>query len=78
MNRSMKRSYSAVSSSSSGSSFDAPNIVINGTGTRSRPLWKIRSLMIVNSALRIDELALKISSRKAMCASGSLCVVTRR
>ena len=35
-------------------------------------------LIIVSSAFRIDEFALKISSRNAICASGSLCAVTRR
>ena len=44
----------------------------------SRPLWKRRSFISVRIEFRIDEFALNTSSRKAMWASGSLCVVTRR
>ena len=65
-----KRSYSASSSSDSGSSFDAAMSVSSGTLRRAWPLSKSRSLSSVSSALRMAELALKISSTKATSAVG--------
>jgi hypothetical protein len=52
--------------------------VSNGTGFTSLPLWKSRSLINVKSEFKIDELALNISSKKAIWASGNLRWVTRR
>lgn len=78
------RSYNASSSSLSGSSFEAPTKQSRGTGNRLFPLSKrlrckcqenpmescYRSFKRVNRALRIAELALKISSMNATSAVG--------
>jgi hypothetical protein len=68
--RRRKRSYSASSSSDSGSSFEAATRQRRGTRARVAPLSNSRSFSSVSSVFKIAELALKISSTKATCASG--------
>jgi hypothetical protein len=68
--RTRKRSKKASSASSAGTSLLAPTTLISGVRTRPLPLSNSRSLSSVSSALRIAELALNTSSRKAMPAVG--------
>lgn len=63
-----KRSYSASSSSDSGSSFEAATRHSRGTGSRSFPLSNKRSFKMVKSVFRIALLALNTSSMKATSA----------
>mmetsp|Transcript_15105 Transcript_15105/g.54410 ORF Transcript_15105/g.54410 Transcript_15105/m.54410 type:complete len:366 (+) Transcript_15105:669-1766(+) len=70
LDRNRKRSYSASSSSLSGSSFDAPTRHSSGTLTRSAPLSNSRSLRMVSSEFKMAELALKTSSTNATVAVG--------
>jgi len=63
-------SYKASNSSLSGSSFEAPTMQSRGTSILSAPLSNSLSFSKVSKALRIAELALKISSTKATWAVG--------
>jgi hypothetical protein len=60
----------ACSASSTGTSLLAATTLSSGVGERPLPLSNSRSLSSVSSALRMAELALKTSSRKAMPAVG--------
>ena len=59
-----KRSYSASSSSLSGSSFDAPIRHKSGTGQRLEPLSYARSFSSVSSEFKMLELAWMLQVRR--------------
>ena len=63
-------SYKASNSSLSGSSFEAATTAISGISCLVFPLSNLLSFKIVRRELRMAELALKISSRKATDAVG--------
>jgi hypothetical protein len=70
--RTRKRSNIAARFSSLGTSFDAANNEISGTGTTSGPFWNLRSLMTCSSEFKIAEFDLKISSRNTTSAVGNM------
>mmetsp|Transcript_18339 Transcript_18339/g.39948 ORF Transcript_18339/g.39948 Transcript_18339/m.39948 type:complete len:287 (-) Transcript_18339:69-929(-) len=72
------RSYNAISSSLSGSSFEAPTTHLMGHDSLLPPLSNLRSFKIVNNVFKIALFALKISSRKAISAVGRNPDVTLR
>jgi len=57
---------------------DAPKTEIRGTSRISQPLWYLRSLRMVSREFRMEELALKISSRNDTWAVGRYPCMFRR